>query len=69
MTTKQEREHVPSKECWCRPRTEAYGGDDERYAAGYRRGYDVATSRAESRFAMGLPIAYGEDIGLPPIED
>lgn len=31
------------------------------YAEGYLRGYDVATARAESRVALGLPIERGED--------
>lgn len=42
---------------------------DQGYDEGYERGYDVATACAESRIAMGLPIEYGIDLGLPPIED
>jgi hypothetical protein len=37
-------------------------------ADGYQRGYDVATARAESRFALGLPIEYGANVGLTPFE-
>lgn len=29
-------------------------------ADGYRRGYDVAASRAESRVALGLPLKQGD---------
>ena len=37
-------------------------------ADGYRRGWYVATARAESRFALGLPIEYGANVGLEPNE-
>lgn len=30
----------------------------EAYAQGYRRGYDVAAARAESRAAAGLPLEH-----------
>lgn len=44
---------------------------DESWVAGYNRGLDVGTARAESRVRLGLPIERGSEapagiqVGLP----
>ena len=51
------------------PRDQQLAAEDETRAEGYRRAWDVATARAESRMDLGLPLEYGVDHDFLPIED